>query len=272
MVEGSPSTEDGTRSAADVDAAANPSEAAAPTTDSETTASPSTSVGSSEPSWANGTNCPTVQTVERQRRLIALTDGEASAELDLSYGNFQWCVRGDGGSSWTRNIDRGVGVAIELATPADGGGGEPFDASALGIVGLRFTASMSPYPLQVSLVEVNSPDISIEEYNFESNGFVWGGTNARELTVRDTYEAALSEFTLPARTLVPSEFQRALDPRRLKALQIVAYDDDTYREYSFCVGRVEWLNACGAVVESSTIGEVVPLASRRVTADAGEGP
>jgi hypothetical protein len=224
--------------------------------DTHTLAGSQPTLDSSTPDAPNDAGCAAVTSMARPREVEVVTDGETSAALEQQSAS-SWCVRGRASSAGDDGAWWGAGLRVILTSRGVGGPNTPFDASAQGIVGVRFQLSASGRPVQVWLTEVNAPNIGWEANNFEQNPFVWGGTDATELTRFDTYEVAFDAFTLPAKTFVPFEFMRALDPTRLHTLQFVVANERNgpSSDYTFCISQVEWLNACGASVELTTLAE-----------------
>lgn len=222
--------------------------------DTHTPASSQPTLDSSIHNAPNEAGCGAFTSIARPRDVEIFTDGETSAELERQSAS-GWCVRGKASSAGFDGALWGAGSRVMLTSPDDGGPSAPFDASAQGIVGVRFQLSASGRAVQVRLTEVNDLNISRDANNFEQNAFVWGGTNATELTRFDTYEVEFDAFTLPARTFVPLEFMRPLDRTRLHSLQFIVANEPNgpSSDYTFCISQVEWLNACGESVELTTL-------------------
>ncbi len=206
------------------------------------------------------------------RTIYAYGDDTTSACLDDNTYPGTLCVEGNGTDSGADFALWGVGVGFQLAEVERVDGVwravAPWNAAERGIVALQFKASnLSGRALRVQLTEVNDPAISDPSLNYESNGFLSGGSAPKE-TIAGTNIIPLTEFELAEWTqeriasglgvpLADSDIR--IDPTRLHSLQFQAVNQpgDVVERYSFCISDVGWLDSEGYVVEP---GESLPTA------------
>lgn len=169
------------------------------------------------------------------------------------------CVEGNAVSSKGADNDYqyyGAGVGLQMVVATDGVADAPWDATAAGVVSVRFTASeLAGRKVRVQMSQANDPADPTKVY--QDNSFLWGGTKyaSKELAAGDdgVITIPLAEFALPewSADTLGLEADLALDPTKIYALsfQIANNPSDDTELYSFCIANLEWLDAAGAPVD-----------------------
>lgn len=145
----------------------------------------------------------------------------------------------------------GAGLGLQVGTDDDTG----YDAAMLGIAGVQFELSMvEGRPVRVQMTLANIPEITTPAENFGSNAYGWG-TTPKNITMNGPAVVPFDEFKLPSWSMIPAAYKGDLDATRLNALQVQIANNpgDAEEPYSFCVSNMEWINACGEVVATSTL-------------------
>lgn len=206
------------------------------------------------------------------RSIYVYGDGTTSACTDDATTVGTLCVEGNATDAMSDYKNWGAGIGLQLAeTDSTGAVVMPWNAAALGITQLRFTASnLAGRKLRVQISRVDDPAIADAANNYQSNGFLWGGSSPK--TAADGVNTIdLTLFKLPswAKEKIETGLGAALadgadvlEASALHSLQFQVASDpgDATEKYSFCLSGVEWLDAAGAVVpvtvtETGSTGE-----------------
>lgn len=165
------------------------------------------------------------------------------------------CVEGNATGAGEDYANWGVGVGLQLA-PVDDQGVTiaPWNATELGIVALRFTlTNIEGRPVQIQVAQTDDASITTQEYNYQFNPFIWGGSSPRALTEGVT-TLELTQFRLPSWGQAKIETglggaiaSTILDGSKLHSVmfQAASETDDPTQKYSFCLSEVAWLDAAG---------------------------
>ncbi len=146
----------------------------------------------------------------------------------------------------------GAGIGLQVAADAT----TPYNATADKIAGVQFDISQwAERPVRVQMSQVNDPAITDDAMNFQNNGFVYGGSSPKSTKADKTLTIMFEDFELPSWSEIPDANQGPLDGAKLHSLQIqIANEpDDPEVAYKFCVSNVQWLDACGQVVGTTTL-------------------
>lgn len=168
------------------------------------------------------------------------------------------CVEGNALDAGTEFTNWGAGIGLLLAETDEAGVVvAPWDATALGIVGMRFTVAgfEGTRPVRVGITQVNDPAITTPADNYEANGFLWGGSSPDSIA-NGVINIAFADFTLPSWSATNlerglgadlPEGGDVLDPAKIHSVQLQVASDpgDDPEKYKFCVSGVEWLDAAG---------------------------
>lgn len=205
--------------------------------------------------------CPFPGVTEQPAVSYTYSDGVTTIDLKSAFGSSEWCAYGSAGPSGSDYSNWGAGMGGFVGYQTNSGAIVPFDASALGAVGIRFSIYVENSPVRLMLTEVNTPAVPAGSSNYEDNAFVWGGSSPREMDYTGTYEVRFEDFALPAWTTLSDEFQRPFDASRVHSFQFMITNDpaDAFRDYLFCVTDVQWVDACGNAVAINTAAEVSPV-------------
>lgn len=242
------------------------------TTGTDTTSSQSTAPEEVvSPPHAMG--CPIPDVFAHPAVGYTFSDGTTSITLQTSLGGSEWCVYGKAPPSGDDYSQWGAGFGAFIGYEDLPGVRAPFDASSLGIVGLRFQLRAKGRAVRLMLTEADSPYITSTAENFEQNAFIWGGSSLRQMYY-GSYEIRFEDIELPNWSLVPPEYQRPLDASRLHSFQFMVANTplDEYTEYSFCVSKLEWVDACGNTVASSVSAETPATSPGTPPTDVSTGP
>lgn len=165
------------------------------------------------------------------------------------------CVEGNATAAGEDYANWGVGVGLQLA-PVDDQGVTlaPWNAAELGIVALRFTlTNVQGRPVQVQIAQTDDARITDQQYNYQFNPFIWGGSTPRALPEGVT-TLELTQFRLPSwgqekieTGLGGAIASTILDGSKLHSVmfQAASATDDPTQKYSFCLSEVAWLDAAG---------------------------
>lgn len=194
------------------------------------------------------------------RSIYVYGDGTTSACTDDATTVGTLCVEGNATDAMTDYKNWGAGIGLQLAeTDTAGAVVTPWNATALGITQLRFTASnLAGRKLRVQISRVDDPAITDSTLNYQANGFLWGGStpktaadgvNTIDLTLFKLPSWAKDKIEMGLGSALPDGAD-VLDPSALHSLQFQVASDpgDATEKYSFCLSQVEWLDAAGAVV------------------------
>jgi hypothetical protein len=146
----------------------------------------------------------------------------------------------------------GAGMGLQLSPDAV----MPYNAAALNIAGVQFDLTdWLERPVRVQMSQVNDPAITDATMNFEENGFVYGGSSPKATKADKKVTIMFEDFKLPSWSAIPDANQGPLDASKLHSLQIQIANEpkDEEAAYKFCITNVEWLDACGQVVGSTTL-------------------
>lgn len=180
--------------------------------------------------------------------MTSLCSGAATAAATL-------CIEGNAVSSKGPTSDYeyyGAGVGLQMALATDGVADAPWNATALGITGLKFTASeLAGRHVRVQFSQVNETG-----FEYQNNSFVWGGSKYASKELKpggdgdftiNFVDVALPEWSATALKL---EEDAPIDPTKIYAVafQIANNPSDDTELYSFCISNLQWIDANGAVV------------------------
>ena len=209
-----------------------------------------TTCGASEPGcWVSTTDVPGIKGV------YAFGDGTSTAFLTYpSAGKVcmqgqmaQQCATGcpNGGGDYSL---WGMGMGMQLSTGAMAPH-TPWDATAAGVTGVKFTLSTPPaggVRAQISLV------------SDDQHGFVLGGDNGAITTDGVETSAQFTEFVQPSWGCPAATTSAACgtppaelmwDGTQLDAIQFQAVSVDTgTTDYMYCVSNIQFIDAAGTVV------------------------
>ncbi len=148
----------------------------------------------------------------------------------------------------------GAGFGLQMAdTDANGDLVAPFDATAAGIAGVKFTVTgvAGGAPIRVQMGMVDDPAITTSSANYEENGFVWGGGASNDLDADGEVSIMLTEFEFPEWTTFEGGADTPIDLTRLHSLQfqVVTAPEEAFN-YNFCVSNFQWVDADGNVVDA----------------------
>lgn len=176
------------------------------------------------------------------------------------------CIEGNAPNSSDGTDDFqywGMGLGMYLAV-----GSAPFDALGQGIQSVRFSlTNVTGRSVRIAITQIPDPNITDDTQNYQSNAFVYGGSENNDVGGDTVVTAPLSEFLLPnwTRFLDPVSQEPAvglrLNSSQLASLQvqIVNGPKDPPRMFTYCVSQLEWLDASGTpvvpVVPSETQAE-----------------
>lgn len=172
------------------------------------------------------------------------------------------CVEGNAVPAGTDFATWGAGIGLLLAaTDANGEVISAWDAAALNIAAVRFTAAglEGTRKVRIGITQVDDPAITETSKNYGANGFLSGGTSAKPL-IAGVNEIPLANFKLPswAKTAIEEGLGAALpeggdtlDPSKIHSmqLQVANNPNDDEEKYKFCISNLEWLDAAGNVVQ-----------------------
>lgn len=209
----------------------------------------------------HASDCPVRAETTESAVGYTYSDGVTSIDLQSASGSSQWCAYGIAGPAGEDYALWGAGMGAFVGYQNEMGVQVPFDASARGVVGIRFRLESKGRAVRVMLTEFDSPAISDAVGNYQNNAFIWGGSTPNLLSNYGIYELRFGEFELPAWALVPEEHQRPLDASRLHSFQFMVANDPAgaYEEFAFCVMDVAWVDACGNVIAVSVAADQTPV-------------
>lgn len=184
-------------------------------------------------------------------------DGKTSLCSGAATAAAMLCVEGNAVSSKAEDDSNdylyyGAGVGLQMVVATDGVAEAPWNATALGITGLKFTASQ----LAGRHVRVQFSQVDETGFEYQQNSFVWGGTKYASKELKpggdgdftiNLADVALPEWSATALTL---DKDTAIDPTKIYAVafQIANNPSDDTELYSFCISNLQWVDANGATV------------------------
>jgi len=153
------------------------------------------------------------------------------------------------------------GTTAEPADGSEGGGGvalifsglqfgvgPPFDAAALGAVGIRFGIyGIVDFEFRPSFTMLDDPNVADDGSNFEANPFV--SSVRPEINTRGTFELRFDELAQPQWSQLDLDgdgtFDRdtPFDPSNIKAFQVLMVPERGSEYYfEFCLADVAWFD------------------------------
>jgi hypothetical protein len=201
--------------------------------------------GATDYEASNGQNTPMLDGI---RNIYYFGDMVTTACGDLMTMG-RACIYGEAGPSAVGDNDYanwGAGLGLQLAqSDSTGVTVAPWDATAAGVAGVKFTISSHfGRPVRIQVSQVNDGTNM-----YESNAFGWGtGTMSLDPDVPTTI--MFDEFVLPSWTGIEGGANQVLDPTQLHSLQFQVANNpmDAMSAYSFCVSEFQWVDAAGAPV------------------------
>ena len=163
----------------------------------------------------------------------------------------QLCMYGSTAASGEDFVYWGGGLGLVMSTSTDGGV-EPFDATSLGIAGVRFTIDgvRPPFMVRAYLNQVDAPEITNPVSNFVQNSFVISELNENGVFALSFANAALPAWTnLDVNDDGSPDPDVPFDPAFLNSLQFfIAADRYTPFDFEVCISDVQWIDAAGEPV------------------------
>jgi hypothetical protein len=191
------------------------------------------------------------------QRIFLYGDGQTTLCVDDMQAG-QLCAQGTGSPSNGPDGDYqywGAGFGLQVADTDDATGDlvAPFDATAAGIAGVKFTitGATGGAPIRMQLGMVNDPAITTPSANYEENGFAWGGGSSNDITADDDITIMLEEFSFPEWTEFEGGADTPLDVTKLHSLQFqIVTEPDAAHNYNFCISNFQWIDAAGNAVDA----------------------